>query len=90
MLVHAWNRGAAIMCMTNTKGIDYVIPVMIDANYNVNFGRLHGPWEDDHIKQARKHISYILINSRNYASGKDQIGAAWDAKFSVKNLRGLP
>ena len=87
MLVHAWNRGAAIMCMTNTKGIDHVIPVMLNTNGDVNFGPLHGPWEKEHIQQARRHMSYILINSRNYASGKDQIQAAWAAKFSARNLR---
>ena len=31
MLVHAWNRGAAIMCQTGAKGIDYVIPVILPA-----------------------------------------------------------
>ena len=31
MLVHAWNRGAAIMCMTNTKGIDHVIPFKLET-----------------------------------------------------------
>jgi len=87
MLVHAWNRGAAIMCMTNTKGIDHVIPVMLHTESDIIFGPLHGPWEKEHIQQARQHISYILINSRNYASGKDQIRAAWAAKFSARNLR---
>ena len=87
MLVHAWNRGAAIMCMTNTKGIDHVIPVMLNTNGDVKFGPLHGPWEKEHIQQARQHMSYILINSRNYASGKDQIQAAWATKFSARNLR---
>jgi hypothetical protein len=87
MLVHAWNRGAAIMCMTNTKGIGHVIPVMLDTNGDVIFGPLHGPWEKEHIQQARQHISYILINSKNYASGQDQIRAAWAAKFSARNLR---
>src|SRR6202022_1574692 len=87
MLVHAWNRGAAIMCMTNTKGIDHVIPVMLDTTGDIIFGPLHGPWEKEHIQQARQHLSYILINSKNYASGKDQIQAARAAKFSARNLR---
>src|SRR6202048_4158969 len=86
MLVHAWNRGAAIMCMTNMKGIDHVIPVMLDTKGNAMFSPLHGPWEKKHIQQACQHISYILINSKNYASGKDQIRAAWATKFSAKNL----
>src|SRR6202035_3388779 len=87
MLVHAWNRGAAIMCMTNTKGIDHVIPVMLDTKGDIIFGPLHGPWEKEHIQQARQHLSYILINSKNYASGKDQIQAARAAKFLARNLR---
>ena len=87
MLVHAWNRGAAIMCMTNTKGIDHVIPVMLETNGDVKFGPLHGPWEKEHVQKARQHISYILINSRNYASGRDQLVAAWATKFSARNLK---
>src|ERR1700737_2156994 len=88
MLVHAWNRGAAIMCMTNTKGIDHVIPVMLDTKNEARFGPLHGHWDNpEHIQQARQHISYILINSKNYASGMDQIQAAWATKFSAKNIR---
>jgi hypothetical protein len=86
MLVHAWNRGAAIMCMKNTKGIDHVIPVMLDAKDDARFGPLHGPWQKEHIQQARQHASYILINSKNFASGKDQIRAAWATKFSSRNL----
>jgi hypothetical protein len=86
MLVHAWNRGAAILCMTNTKGIDHVIPVMLDTKNEAKFGPLHGPWQEEHIQQARLHVSYILINSKNYASGKDHIQAAWETKFSSKNL----
>src|ERR1700694_4137358 len=71
--------------MTNTKGIDHVIPVMLDTN--VMFGPLHGPWEKEHTQQALPHSSYILINSKNYASGKDQTRAAWATKFSAKNLK---
>jgi hypothetical protein len=41
MFIHAWNRGAAIMCMTNTEGVDYVIPVMLDTEGDVKFGPLH-------------------------------------------------
>ena len=75
------------MCMTNTKGIDHVIPVMLDTKSNIKFGPLHGPWEKEHIQQARQYLSYILINSKNYASGKDQIQAARAAKLLARNLR---
>jgi hypothetical protein len=60
---------------------------MLDTKGDVVFGPLHGPWKKEHTRQARLHISYILINSKNYASGKDQIGAAWATKFSANNLR---
>jgi hypothetical protein len=75
------------MCMTNTKGIDHVIPVMLDTKNEAKFGPLHGPWQKEHIEQARQHVSYILINSKNYASGKDQTRAAWATKFSSRNLK---
>lgn len=76
------------MCMTNTKGIDHVIPVMLETKgVNVIFGPLHGPWEKEQVQQARQHLSYILINSKNYASGKDQIHAAWATRFSEMNIR---
>jgi hypothetical protein len=87
MLVHAWNRGAAIMCMTNTKGIDYVIPVMLHAKSNVTFGPLHGPWTEEHIQEARKYLSCIFINSKLYASSGAQIKAAWGAAFSAKSFK---
>jgi hypothetical protein len=73
--------------MTNTKGIDHVIPVMLDTKNEAKFGPLHGPWQKEHIEQARQHVSYILINSKNYASGKDQTRAAWATKFSSRNLK---
>lgn len=87
MLVHAWNRGAAMMCMTNTKGIDFVIPVMLDSENKADFGPLHGRWEEEHIQQARKRLSFIIINSKLYSTGRDQTKAAWAAKFSAKNIR---
>ena len=75
------------MCMTNTKGIDHVIPVMLDKKGDAMFGPLHGSWGKEHTQQARQHMSYILINSKNYASGKDQTEAAWATKFSASNLK---
>lgn len=84
MLCQAWNRGAAIMCKTNTKAIDFAIPVMLKTG--IEFGPLHDVWEGAHIDKARKHMSYILINARNYASGKDQTIAAQEAKLMSANL----
>jgi hypothetical protein len=86
MLVHAWNRGAAIMCKTNTPDIDYVIPVMLRSASQANLGPLHGIWNEAQIKEARRHLSYILINSRNYSNAKQQVNAAWAAKLSPRNI----
>jgi hypothetical protein len=61
---------------------------MLDTKGDVMFGPLHGPWEKEHTQQARPHISYILINSKNYACGKAyQTREAWATKFSAKNLK---
>src|ERR1700737_2781618 len=73
------------MCMTNTNGIDHVIPVMLDTVGDVMLGPLHGRWEKEHTHQACPHICYILINSKNYAS--DQTRAALATKFSANNLK---
>ena len=91
MLIHAWNRGAAIMCQTGTKGIDHIIPVILpaeesDAN---TFGPLHDEWTEEQCRAATRRVSYILINSRNYATSKKQFAAAWAAKFSNKNFEPL-
>jgi hypothetical protein len=59
---------------------------MLDTKNEARFGPLHGHWDKpEYIQQARRHISYILINSKNYTSGKAQ--AAWATKLSAKNLR---
>jgi len=83
MLVHAWNRGAAIMCQTGTKGIDYVLPVILPVRDGdeIEFGPLHDEWTEDQCRAASRRVSYIFINSRNYESA-----AAWAAKFSSKNF----
>ena len=88
MLVHAWNRGAAIICQTGTKGIDYVLSVILPARMEdeTEFGPLHDEWTDDQCRAASRRVSYILINSRNYESPKTQFAAAWAAKFSIKNF----
>ena len=88
MLVHAWNRGAAIMCQTGAKGIDYVIPIILptqEGDEN-NFGPLHDEWTSAQCRTVSHRVSYILINSRNYATPKKQFVAAWAAKFSSKNF----
>src|SRR5262249_5089145 len=81
MLIHAWNRGAAIMCKTGSKGIDFVIPVVLKGGPAV-FGPLHDGWTDQQCKTASTYISYILINSKNYEHPKTQFAAAWEAKLS--------
>jgi hypothetical protein len=89
ILVHAWNRGAAIECKTGTQGVDYVIPVILtdEMDKDVTFGPLFGDWTVENFKAARRHVSWIAINSKDYAKGKDQVDAAKDTKLSEKNFR---
>ena len=86
MLFQAWNRGAAIMCMTNTKGIDFVIPVVLDTEPGFQLGPLHGVWNTEDIQQVRPHLSAIFINSKLYATATAQVNAAWATKFYSENL----
>jgi hypothetical protein len=87
MLVQAWNRGAAIMCKTGTKGIDYVIPIILSEGRDKHsFGPLHDEWTNEQCRAASHRVSYILINSKNYVAPKKQFDAAWAAKFSSKNF----
>ena len=76
------------MCQTGTKGIDYVLPVILPARPGdvTEFGPLHDEWTDDQCRAASRRVSYILINSRNYESPKRQFAAAWAARFSIKNF----
>ena len=92
MLVHAWNRGAAIMCQTGAKGIDFVIPVILPAlqGNDMDFGPLHDEWTYDQCRTASRRVSYILINSRNYETPKRQFAAAWATKLSKKNFEQCP
>ena len=70
-LVQAWNRGAALMCKPCTPRIDHVMPVTFPGE-GEEFGRLHeASWNDAQIERARKRVSYIVINSKNYTSAKN-------------------
>jgi hypothetical protein len=65
ILLKAWNRGAAIMTKARTKGIDFVIPVVVKVD-NLketvkNFGPLFGEWTGDEEKAADAVMAYILI-----------------------------
>jgi hypothetical protein len=66
-LVQAWNRGAAIMCKSYNPRFDHVIPVMLDGADSSKFGDLYGEWNDEQLEEARRSVSYILIDSKNYA-----------------------
>ena len=70
-LVQAWNRDVALMCKPCTPRIDHVIPVMLPGEAE-EFSPLHqASWNDAHIERARKRVSYIVINSKNYTSAKN-------------------
>jgi hypothetical protein len=65
-LVRAWNRGAAIMCQAFNPRFDHVIPVLLEDGQHANFGPLYNQWNEDQLEAARQHMSYILIDSKNY------------------------
>jgi hypothetical protein len=69
LLVQAWNRGAALVCKPITELVDHVIPVMLapEPNKSPAFGPLYGEWTPTQIEEARQNMSYILINSKNFA-----------------------
>ena len=66
-LVQAWNRGAAIMCKSYNPRFDHVIPVMLEGADSSKFGGLYGEWSDEQLEEARRSVSYILIDSKSYA-----------------------
>ena len=85
-LVQAWNRGAALMCKPCTPGIDHVIPVMLPGEAT-EFGPLHkASWDDAQIERARKRVSYILINSKNYTTAKNWNRSVLDIKADESNI----
>jgi hypothetical protein len=85
MLAQAWNRAAAFALRSNEVGIDFVIPIMLDVD--VEFGPLHEPWSLDQFALAEKHMSYILINAKNYSSPIDHTYAALGTRFREENFR---
>jgi len=76
-LVQAWNRGAAIMCKAYNPRFDHIIPVLLEAADPKKFGPLFGKWNDDQVEEARKYVSYILIDSKNYNSKEN-----WTTRLS--------
>ena len=53
--------------------IDHVIPVMlINASAEPpNFGPLYDDWDDMQIEEARRHVAWIVINSKNWTDLKN-------------------
>jgi len=82
LIVQAWNRGAALMCKNNTPLIDHVIPVMLASTHGSppNFGPLYDDWTEEQVEEARQHVSYIVINSRNYTDPRN-----WTATYITAN-----
>jgi hypothetical protein len=88
MLVHCWNRGAAVMCKDNTTGVDHIIPVIYHdpGDKDTKFGPLYGPWSAEHIESVTPKFSYIAINSKNYHDAKDHEAVAWSTRLSEENF----
>jgi hypothetical protein len=68
MLARAWNRGAAIMCKAYNPRFDHIIPVMLEGADCRKFGPLYDPWNEEQLAEARRSMSYILIDSKNYSN----------------------
>ena len=88
-VTRAWNRGCALMATTNAIGFDHVIPVMLpQPGKDQSFGPLFGDWSETQVQNATEQISFIMINSRNYAAAKDQNPSAYNIYPRESNLSG--
>jgi hypothetical protein len=67
-LVRAWNRGAAITCQSYNPRFDHIIPVMLDDANVDRFGPLYDRWNETQLVEARRSMSYILIDSKSYSN----------------------
>jgi hypothetical protein len=86
-ITRAWNRGCALMATTNSVGFDHVIPVMLPLpGKDQSFGPLFGNWSKIQVRNATEQISFIMINSRNYAAAKDQKPSAYNIYPRESNL----
>jgi hypothetical protein len=86
-IVHAWNRGAAIMTKEMNDSFDHVIPVMLAAeNEAPTFGQMYQEWTEAQKQQAYSNVSYILINSKNYASNANHNTAADECRPKKHNF----
>jgi hypothetical protein len=89
-IVCAWNRGAAIMPKENAHAFDHVIPVMLAAkNGNPTFGPMFEKWSSEDVKKACHNVSFILINSRNYANAAGHKTAAYGCVPKETNFSNL-
>jgi hypothetical protein len=88
MLVQAWNRGKAFMCKPFVESIDHVIPVTLASEPNKTpvFGPLYGEWNETQI-EVRQNVSYILINSTNYAKPHNYDDAAWKMTCKEEKIK---
>lgn len=87
-LVQAWNRGAGLMCKACTPGFDHVIPVMLPGEAE-EFAPLHlASWNDSEIERARKRVSYIFINSKNYTNARNWNKSVLDIRADESTIIG--
>ena len=86
-MVHAWNRGAAIMCKECTHSFDHVIPVMLAPEKGARtFGDLYGEWNTEELKRACSNVSGIFINSKNYTAAVNHKHAAYGCTPNKQNF----
>jgi hypothetical protein len=72
----------------NTHSFDHVIPVMLapENGEKPTFGPLHDDWDGPDSDWACSNISFILINSRNYAAAVNHGAAAYGCTPNAFNF----
>jgi hypothetical protein len=85
ILVHAYNRNAAIMTKSCALGVDSIIPVLLPGDdESIGSGPLHRPWNSsEHDHNASKRITGIYINSKNYSHPSDHALAVAATKLYI-------
>jgi hypothetical protein len=87
MIARAWNRGAALSCKDYTTGFDHAIPVMLaQPGTKTAFGPMFDPWTPQEITEGCRHMSIILIQTKNYADATDQQESAWKNAPTTTNF----
>ena len=77
--------------MENTHSFDHVIPVMLapENGEAPTFGPLHDDWNDTESDRACSNVSFILINSKDYAAAVDYDPADFGCTPNANNFEDI-